>query len=183
MSDQTPPQPRRIVEPLPGCDPAVGRWLWALENARRRTLSVVEGLPPEALDAPPPVGRNTIGGLLYHIAGAEATWLYKNLRQEEFPPEIAVLFPEEIWGEEGLPVFEGQPLSTYLDRLRIVREHVLAAYKAMTLEAFRRVEQRRYWNDDPYEITAETVINHLMQHEAEHRGHIHMINEYRTGEA
>ncbi len=177
MSDQT--QARRIVEPLPGYkDPAIGRWLWALENARRRTLAVVEKLPPEALDAPPPVGRNTIGAMLYHIAGAEATWLYKNLRQEEFPPEIAALFPDEIWGEEGLPLLAGQPLSIHLDRLQIVRDRFRAAYQAMTLEEFRQVGQRHYWNGDPYEVTAETVINHLMQHEAEHRGHIHVFSDW-----
>jgi uncharacterized damage-inducible protein DinB len=150
-----------------------------MENARRRTLRTLDDLPPEALDAVPPVGRNTIGGLLYHIAGAEATWLYKNLRQEEFPPEIAALFPEPIWGEEGhLPLFPGQPLSSYLDRLRIVREHFLAIYKAMSLEEFRRVEPRRYWYGEEYEITAETVVHHLMQHEAEHRGHIHVFSDW-----
>jgi uncharacterized damage-inducible protein DinB len=182
MSDQSaapaPPQPRRIVEPLPGCDPVIGRWLWALENARRRTLATLDDMLPEALDAAPPVGRNTIGGLLYHIAGAEATWLYKNLLQVEFPREIAALFPDEIWGEEGLPVFAGQPLSTYLDRLQIVRDQFLAVYKGMTLDEFREVGQRHYWNGDPYETTAETIINHLMQHEAEHRGHIHVIKDW-----
>jgi uncharacterized damage-inducible protein DinB len=176
MSDQV--KARRIVEPLPDCDPTIGRWLWALENARQRTLGTVNTLPPGALDAPPPVGRNTIAALLYHIAGAEASWLYKNLRQEAFPPDIAALFPDEIWGEEGLPLLPGQPLSVHLDRLRVVREHFLALYKAMSLEEFRRVGQRAYWNGEPYEITAETVINHLMQHEAEHRGHIHVFSDW-----
>jgi hypothetical protein len=35
-------QPRPIVEPLPGCDPAIEDWLWALKKARRRTLAVAE---------------------------------------------------------------------------------------------------------------------------------------------
>src|SRR5262249_55332233 len=146
--------------------------------ARRRTLLTVAKLTPATLDTPPPAGRNTIGMLLYHIAGAEATWLYPNLQEQPFPPEIAALFPDPIWGEEGLlPPITGWSLDAYLARLQGVREQFLAVYKAMSLEDFRRARRRQGFRG-PYEITAETIVAHLMQHEAEHRGQIQALVEW-----
>jgi len=57
------------IDPLPGYEPEVGRWLWALEEVRRRTLRLVEGLDQRTLDWEGPDGReNAIGSLLYHIS-------------------------------------------------------------------------------------------------------------------
>ena len=35
---------RYEVSPLPGYDPARGRWLWAMQVARARTLGLVRGV-------------------------------------------------------------------------------------------------------------------------------------------
>lgn len=83
------------VEPLEGCEPEVGRALWALQNCRSRTLNMLEGLAPEALHALPPAGRNTISSLLYHIADSEVWWIYEHYLQQPYPPELAALFPEK----------------------------------------------------------------------------------------
>jgi hypothetical protein len=53
-------------------EPEIGRWLWALEDERKRTKARLEGLPSELIDWPPPFGENSIGTLLYHIALIEA---------------------------------------------------------------------------------------------------------------
>jgi hypothetical protein len=59
-----------------------------------------------------------------------------------------------------------------LERLDVVRDHLLAAYRGMSLAEFRRVR------DFPdYYVTPEGVLHHLIQHEAEHRGQIGLLRD------
>ena len=71
--------PLRSVEPLPGYEPAVGRWLWLVEDTRRETKEALTGLVPAALDWTPNQTENSIGTLLYHIALIELDWLYREV--------------------------------------------------------------------------------------------------------
>lgn len=174
-----PRKANRTIEPLStAAEPEIGRALWAFENTRSRTLRSLENLPPDALDAQPPVGDNTIGTLLYHIAEAEAWWIYEIiLEYAAYPPEIAALFPYKDRDEqEILTGLRGHSLDTYLHRLSFVREKVLEVYNKMRLEEFRQVHIRED-NMEQLSVSAEWVLHHLMQHEAEHRGHIQVIVE------
>jgi hypothetical protein len=56
-------------------DPELGRWLAAMEDARRDTLRELETVTPEMLDWRSDVPLDSIGTLLYHIALVEAAWL------------------------------------------------------------------------------------------------------------
>ena len=44
-----------------GVAPEIAPWLWALDDARRRTLDGLVGLTPTVLDWTPPAGGNSIG--------------------------------------------------------------------------------------------------------------------------
>ena len=60
------------VIPLPDYDPTIGRWLWAIERVRERTLKLADGLPAALLDWQGPDGKwNAIGSLLCHMAEVE----------------------------------------------------------------------------------------------------------------
>ena len=67
-----------VLEPLAD-DPEVGRWLAALEDARRDTIREVSSVSPEMVDARPDPLLNSIGTLLYHIALIEASWLLDDI--------------------------------------------------------------------------------------------------------
>jgi len=43
------------INALPGYDPEIGRWLWALEDTRRRTKRSLEGLQQMVIDWPHPL--------------------------------------------------------------------------------------------------------------------------------
>jgi len=66
------------ITPLDGYDPEIGRWMWALQDVRRRyTLRLVKDLDERLVDWEGPDGQeNAIGSLLYHIALVEMDWLY-----------------------------------------------------------------------------------------------------------
>jgi len=56
---------QRIAARLPGYEPEIGHWLWALEDARRRTLQRIDGLDQALVDWVAPEGSNSIGSILY----------------------------------------------------------------------------------------------------------------------
>lgn len=123
------------------------------QGARKRLI--VEGV--EADD--PVVGR--------------ALWTLEVLEVEQFPPEVAALFPHDVrdkWGR--LTPVPGIGLATHLRRLDAVREQLRAVYRTMTPGDFRRARRL-----PAYDVTPEWVIHHLAQHEAEHRGQIGMLRE------
>ncbi len=76
------------VAALEGYVPEIGRWMWAMNAVRRRTLRLVEGGDQRTLDWEGPDGReNAIGSLLYHIALVEMGWLYGDVMQRDnLPP-------------------------------------------------------------------------------------------------
>jgi uncharacterized damage-inducible protein DinB len=164
------------LPPVEGCDPTIGPVLAALQDARARTLSTLDNLPPGALDAQPSAGTNTIGMLLYHIALVEASWVYEDiLGQTDLPPDLVRYFPHDSRDEQGLlTALEGASLQTYLDRLAAVRVRALTIYCTMTPDDFRRPRYVEV-EDGAYNVTPEWVLYHLMQHEAEHRGQIQSI--------
>ena len=157
-----------IVEPAPGEDAGIGRWLWAVEDARRRTGEELEHLTPPVIDWRPPEEEVSIGSVLYHMAVIEADWLYVEVLEEPFPEAVTALFPYGVRDEAGrLVLAEGESLEAHLGRLAAVRSRLLAAYRGMDPDEFRRARAL-----PEYDVTPEWVLHHLMQHEAEHRSQI-----------
>ena len=158
------------------CDPQVGRLLWMLQESRQRTLRLLRDLGDVDLDWAPAPRENSIGALLYHIAAIEADWLYVEVLEAPFPPDVVTLFPEDVRDETGqLAKARGFTLEDHLRRLDAVRAKVLEAFRDMPLAELQRPR------DLPeYVVTPEWVMHHLMQHEAEHRGEIGMLRWLRS---
>jgi uncharacterized damage-inducible protein DinB len=167
--------PLRSVEPLSGYAPTIGRWLWLLEDTRRETKEALTGLVPVALDWTPHQGENSIGSLLYHIALIELDWLYREVLEDQpWPEEVKPLFAVAVRGAQGrLSPLQGETLDHHLHRLDLVRTHLLASFRGMTIPEFRRL---RHFPE--YRVTPEWVLHHVIQHEAEHRGHIQLLRSW-----
>ena len=174
---ETPVSRLGVVEPFPGCPPEIGTSLWTLQEARERTLGYVEGISQEVLDWDPPGQRYSVATLLYHIAVIEVDWLFIDIlggkddevrRIPECPPEIADHLPyPTLMEDRSYPLVSGEPLAVHLERLSVTRGALLDVMTGMSLEDFRTL--RPSGND---QVTPEWVIEHLAQHEAEHRGQI-----------
>jgi uncharacterized damage-inducible protein DinB len=159
-----------VIEPVPTADPTVGRWLGALQDARQITLEWLAGIDPRAIDFTRD-DENTIGTLLYHIAAIEADWLYVEVLEQPFPPDVIDIFPHDVRETDGrLTPVPGLTLGEHLERLDAVREYLLTAFLDMSLTDFQRPHQL-----PNYDVTPEWVLHHLMQHEAEHRGQIGLL--------
>jgi hypothetical protein len=89
------------LEPLPALDPAIGRALWQLEGARGRLKKALNGMDETMLDWEPYPDGNSVGTLLYHVAAIELDWLYFEVLEQEFPPEVQALLPYPVRDEDG----------------------------------------------------------------------------------
>jgi uncharacterized damage-inducible protein DinB len=163
--------------PIAGFPLEIGAVLWTLEDARRRTVSYVEGISQEAMDRLPAGHRHSVATLLYHIMIFEVDYLYIDIlggdydekrRIPECPDEVKDHLPYPLLLEDGsyTPV-SGDPLGVHLERMEVVRSAFLDVMGGYTVEAFRTLVQT---GDE--QATPEIVVEHLAQHEAEHRGAI-----------
>ena len=157
-----------VVEALDGYTPEVGRLIWMLEATRVRLKEAVDGISLASLDWQPPDGGNRIGTLLYHIAIIEADWLYEEALAIDWPQEITDLCAYGYRDDDGrLSLVEGESLADHLARLDQIRAKVLDGFRHMDVKTFR---QPRHF--DPYDVTPEWVLFHLINHESEHCGQI-----------
>ncbi len=165
---------QRAIQPLPASHPELGRWLWALEDTRGRTLEAVEGVTPEELDWTPAGLANSIGTLLYHTALIETDYLCIDIMgKDAYLPDLKALLPWPDRDEAGeLIVVTGISLEDHLDRLATVRARLLERVSTLTAE---QMETPRAFPDWGYAITPAWTLHHLMQHEAEHRGEMGAI--------
>lgn len=172
IEDATPSsaaRPSLTTEELAGYEPEVGAALWRLQDARRRTLRVLKNLPQDLINKS--VDGNSIGTILYHLALIEADWLYVEILQQAFPPEVKTWLPEEDRDEQGvLTAFGSETLEEHIVRLDLVRERVLKTLVGMTKEDLYRPRQL-----SDYDVSPAWVLHHLAQHEAEHRSELESV--------
>lgn len=157
------------IEPAAGYDPVIARWVWMLEETRQRTKEALAGVVETALNWAPPDGGNSMGTLLYHIVAIELDWLYAEILEiQDFPQEVHSLLPYEVRDATGrLTVVQDESLETHLTRLDAGRTLFLSKLRSMSRDDFYRVRHL-----EPYDVTPEWVLYHLMHHEAEHCGQI-----------
>ena len=154
---------RLVLAPI-AADGDVGHWLAALEEVRQDTLKILAEIPPDAVDADPGDGGDTVGTVLYHVALIEADWVFADVvdRAGDMPPD---LFPlSDRLPDSRLSPLGGESLAQHLDRLARTRQLILDQLRPMSAEAFHAARAR-----DQYDVSAAWVVFHLIDHEVEHR--------------
>jgi uncharacterized damage-inducible protein DinB len=166
----TAPKEQRLLLPLHGYATDVGVWLSALQDARARTLRVLEKVEPQWIDFVPEGEGESIGTILYHLAAIETSWLYEDVLQIPFPPDVEALLPYDVRDANGTLTSVSASLQEHLNRLGRIRERLLQEFSKMTAEDFWRIMR-----STDYDVSPAYVVHHLMQHEAEHRSQIDAI--------
>ncbi len=159
----------KVVPQLPDYAPEVGAALWRLQDARNRTLALLEEMPEAYVDRD--ARGNTIGTILYHLALIETDWLFAEVLEEPYTEAILALLPVDHRDGDGiLSLVRNETLSQHLQRLGTVRQTLMDRFRGMAAEEFHRPREL-----PSYSVSPAWVIHHLCQHEAEHRGEIGSI--------
>ena len=172
MSDRA----RQVLSLEPAAnDPEVGRWLAALEDARRDTIRELATVTAPMVDWQPPFLLESIGSLLYHVALIEASWLWDEILAGEAPPAwLDVALPARDRDATGrLTRVEGEPLEVHLARLERIRQDLIDRLRPMSNADFHALRHL-----EPYDVAPDWVLHHLLQHEAEHRSHVAWVRDW-----
>lgn len=169
MTTPTEPAPF-LVGPAHGRAPRL-ETLWSqMDACRRFLLSAVRDLSAEDLAADPAPARNTIGGLLAHLAAAERMFQLLTSEGRGFGPDEQD-YAEAFWHRHD--PLRGQGLDAYLGHLATVRAGTRALFEA----------RDDAWLDDPRSFGGRPANvhyfwTHLLMDEARHTGQVGLLRKY-----
>lgn len=168
----------------PGYDPnsqaIVGLMAAGLDDQSQRLRATVDGLGVEHLEWQERQGRNTIGMLMAHLAGAEMGWFYivcPGLNEEDGNRVILERLGIDLGPDRG-----GMPLSADGVHPASLKGLNLEGYFDLLARARRATHERLMtWSDASLETTStfgpmtvshRWVLYHVLEHFAAHYGQI-----------
>ena len=167
-----------LIGDEPGVSPQISGLIGMFRYARKTTLETVAGLSVKDLDHLQDPDSNSIGGLLYHMAAAEA-WYQSNTfdRREWTPAESA------RW-QVALELGPGARTQ--------IRERPLDYYVAQLAEVRSRTEQELRARDDDWLAESGPFFSgypannywkwfHVCEDEINHRGQIRWLRKRLPG--
>jgi uncharacterized damage-inducible protein DinB len=163
---------RLVLGSSPGVDPEIGRWLAALDEVRRDTLAVLDGVEADDVDRDPGDGGDSVGTVLYHVALVEVDWVFTDVldQQDRIPRD---LFPFDDRVEDGhLTPVRGESLGQHLERLAGTRVLILGELRSMGVSEYHRPRPR-----ERFDVAADWVVFHLIDHEVEHRARLSVLRD------
>lgn len=167
-----------VLAPLPGADPEIGRWLSALEEVRRDTLAVLDPVTEDDVDRDLGDGGDSVGTVLYHVALVEIDWVFTDVldQQDRIPRD---LFPYDDRVEDGrLTPIRGESLRQHVERLATTRALILSELRPMPPSEYHRARPR-----ERFDVAADWVVFHLIDHEFEHRVRLSALRDGFAGAA
>jgi uncharacterized damage-inducible protein DinB len=169
------PSVRRLPAVPAAASAGAAQWLTLLAEGRARTLRGLEGLGAAELDAACPELPVSIGSQLAHLAAIEVDWLWTDLKAEPVPAEEIARFPfaDVRDGEGRLSAVRGLSLEEVLALLEQARAQLVAHVAGLSDGALTEPVHGPGGCSTP-----EWILNHLLQHEAEHRGMIRRMRSW-----
>ena len=150
-----------------------------LEAVRADLKALAGQLEPAALDQAPVPGFFSPAGLLGHIAEVESWWMQVVIEGQGDAGDPRRLsrgwcapFAEEEGGE---PVVGKRPLADYLALLDRVRAHSFEHLVTVGAQDLSRDYPYQSTSGPSYEFSLEWVLQHLVEHEAHHRGQLALM--------
>jgi hypothetical protein len=161
-----------LIGPIKGFTPQIGTLVTMLNNLSGRVEQAVELLNEEELDHLMDEKANTIGGLIMHLAAAEAYYQVRTFENREFNED-----EKKIWelpldlGEQGRQQLTGHSVQYYLNIYKEVRKKTIAelakrddAWLNETIQEWGNVNKHWCWF-------------HVMEHQSSHLGQIHLLKK------
>ena len=164
---------KRILEPVSGFSREIGFYLSGWEKIRAELREVVSDLTVEELSKRVLPGAHQIGNLILHIGEAESGWIHEIVAGKELDDE-AKKFAH--WYDTTETDFAGKGYTAKecvekIDKISQMSREILVEFTDKDLEKLFGYDR----NGKQIEVSLRWVLNHLIDHEANHKGQISML--------
>ncbi|HXH69989.1 MAG TPA: DinB family protein [Pyrinomonadaceae bacterium] len=164
---------REILEPMAGVPREIGFYLSGMEETRAELRDAVVDITSEELARRVLPNAHQIGGLILHIGEAESWWIHSIVAGKELDEE-AKRFAH--WDDTTETDFAEKNYSAkncieIIDEITRMSREILAGFSDEDLNkifSFERPGKR-------IEISLRSILRHLGDHEATHKGQILML--------
>lgn len=148
-----------------------------LEDARRKTLSGIEGLTKEQLFAAPIPNEDCIGSYLMHLGECDIAW-YERMTGETLPDELRDRNYFGVWigcpAEFAHPPKEALEIEDYISAISDARKPVLDFLDKIEDTVLDDVLTFKN-GDREAKMTKRDIINRLIAHENHTRGQMFLL--------
>ncbi len=164
---------REILEPTPGVSREIGFYLSGIEETRAQLRDAVADLTSEELARRVLPNAHQIGGLILHIGEAESWWIHSIVAGRELDEE-AKQFAH--WDDTTETDFAEKNYSAKdcigkIDEISRMSREILAKFSDEDIDKIFSFNK----SDKRIEISLRSILRHLADHEATHKGQILML--------
>jgi uncharacterized damage-inducible protein DinB len=162
--------PDMILTPYDAMWREIGCWYRAMENVRASLKASVDGLDQADLDRDFGSGTPSIARLLCHAGLAEVVWITKVWRAEQIPDGW------KPWFDRGRLDAGAAPLeSVSADEIFTWLDEVREKTRLTLIRVTDRDIDRKIAKTSKGHASLRWILYHLVEHEAHHRGQIHLL--------
>lgn len=164
---------REILEPMPGVAREIGFYLSGMEETRAELRKAVADLTVEELARRVLPNAHQIGALILHIGEAEASWIHSRVAGRELSDEEKKFVfwcdtTETDFAEKG---YTAKDCIERIDEISRMSREILAEFSDEDIEKIFILNKP----DKRIEISLRSILQHLNDHEATHKGQILML--------
>ncbi|HKU76702.1 MAG TPA: DinB family protein [Pyrinomonadaceae bacterium] len=164
----------RLLTSHPGLATNIGYYLSGMEEVRGQLSAAVRTISDDMIGKPAFLGAHSIGGLVLHIG--EAEWFYMKMvvSGQELTEEVKnapywdILDDLERVARNG---YTAEFCLSEIEKIRNQTRDVLFSYNDKDLERIITFERK----GQTTEYNLRYILHHLIDHEAQHKGHIFML--------
>lgn len=172
---------RETLKPMPGTAKEIGFYLSAIEETRAELRDAVADLTKEELGRRVTPKAHQIGNLILHIGEAEASWIHSRVAGRELSEEEKRFAhwcdtTETDYAEKN---YTAQQCVERIDEISHRSRQILAEFGDEDIEKIFSFDREK----GRLEISLRSILRHLADHEATHKGQILMLKRLlREGE-
>jgi len=166
---------RKTLNSIPGFSSEIGFYLSGMEEVRDQLREAVEGMSDDHIRRPAISDAHAIGALVLHIGEAEWYWMQCVVSGHKVTDEIRCAPYWDVLEDPKGFSNKSYSAECCLNEIKKIREQTrttLSAFKDDDLERIFSIERRR----ETHERSLRWVLHHLIDHEAQHKGQILMLN-------
>lgn len=164
---------REILEPMPGVSREIGFYLSGMEETRAQLRDAVADLTSEELARKILPTAHQIGNLILHIGEAEASWIHSRIAERELSEaeKKFVHWCDTTETDFASKNYTAKDCIEKIDEISRMSREILARCGDDDLEKIFVVDRP----DRKLEISLRSILRHLADHEATHKGQILML--------